>query len=102
MKPTSPATLTHNPRDSFASPRMRSLSVRTDCCFQPSAPDFSGGGKGEGAPSFRGISAAYFDGEARSHLKIEAVVFGVIALTAAVPVFESVSGLVRFVYGALL
>ncbi|MDQ6656279.1 MAG: hypothetical protein M3Y80_10755 [Verrucomicrobiota bacterium] len=101
MKPTCPTTQISNRRDSFAARQMRSISSKTDCCFQASAPDFSGSNGSEGRPKFRRLSEAYFEEEAHGHFKAEALVFGVIALTAAVPVIEGVRGLFQFVYGML-
>ena len=69
---------------------------QTDCCFRPSMKDFGGRGGGEAQPSFRGISAAYFDGEARSHFATEAGFFGLFVLTAAVPVAKAIGGLFVF------
>ena len=85
------------------STRTGSSLPKTDYQFQASSIDFSRGGgrNGKGMPSFRGISANYFDSEARSHFAVEAVMFGIIVLTAAVPVIEGVRGLAQFVYGIL-
>ena len=71
---------------------------QTDYSFRPSMKDFGGhgGGRGEDQPSFRGISATYFDSEARSHFATEAGFFGVIVLTAAVPVVKAIGGLFVF------
>ncbi len=69
---------------------------QTDYCFRPSMKDFGGRGGGEGQPSFRRISAAYFDNEARSHFASEAGFFGFIVLTAAVPVAKAIGGLFVF------
>ena len=74
---------------------------RTDYYFQAPSADFSGSRHGKGKPSFRGISANYFNSEARSHFAVEALLFGVIVLTAAVPIIEGVRGLAQFVYGVL-
>ena len=76
---------------------------KTDYQFQASSVDFSRGGgrNGKGKPSFRGISANYFNSEARSHFAVEAVLFAIIVLTAAVPVIDGVRGLAQFVYGIL-
>jgi hypothetical protein len=73
---------------------------QTDYCFRPSMKDFGGRGRGEGQPSFRGISATYFNSEARSHFATEAGFFGVIVLTAAVPVAKAISGLFVFMSSA--
>lgn len=88
-------------RDTFASRRGSSLP-RTDYNFQAgSFVDSSGRCGGQRLPSFRGISDEYFRTEARRYFKVEAAIFGVILVTAAVPVIEGISGLIRFVYGIL-
>ena len=101
MKPT--IQITHRParNDSFVPRRVGSPAPLTDYNFQASTRDFTGHCGGEGVPSFRGISASYFEREARSHFRAEALVFGVIILTGAVPVIEAVRGLAQFVYGIL-
>ena len=70
---------------------------KTDCCFRPSMHDFGGRSRGEGQPSFRRISGAYFDTEARSHFASEAAFFVLIVLTAAVPVAKAIGGIFHFV-----
>ena len=71
---------------------------QTDYCFRPSMRDFGGRSRGEGSPSFRRISATYFDsGEARNHFASEAGFFALIVLTAAVPVVKAIGGLFQFV-----
>ena len=61
--------------------------------------DFGSRSHGEGSPSFRRISASYFDsGEARNHFATEAGFFGLIVLTAAVPVVKAIGGLFQFVH----
>ena len=75
---------------------------KTDYQFQASSVDFSGGGRnGKGKPSIRGISANYFNSEARSHFAVEAILFAILVLLAAVPVIDGVRGLAQFVYGVL-
>ncbi len=70
---------------------------KTDYSLRPSMHDFGGRSRGEGSPSFRRISATYFDsGEARNHFASEAAFFGLIVLTAAVPVVKAISGLFVF------
>jgi hypothetical protein len=101
MKPTIQITHRHGRNDSFVSRRQGSPAPRTDYNFQPTTRDFSGRGGGEGAPSFREISASYFEREARSHFRAEALVFGVIILTGAVPVIEAARGLAELVSGIL-
>jgi hypothetical protein len=85
------------------STRRGSSLPKIDYQFQASSIDFSRGGgrNGKSKPSFRGISANYFNSEARSHFVVEAVLFSIIVLTAAVPVIDGVRGLAQFVYGIL-
>ena len=71
---------------------------KTDYCFRPSMRDFGGRSRGEGNPSFRRISATYFDNEARTHFATEAAFFALIVLTAALPVAKAISGLFQFVH----
>ena len=100
MKPTSQFTLRNRRYDSFVTGTAGSSLPQTDFFFQPPT-DFPARSRGDGAPHFRSIGAEYFGGEARSHFAAEAIVFGVIVLSAAVPVFEAVRGLVQYVYGGL-
>ncbi len=88
MKPTLHHLGQNTRRDSRVTGHQGFTSLKTDYCFQPRVRDFSGGGsRGRSArPSFRGISAHYFSSEVRSHFAIEASVFGIIVITAAVPV----------------
>lgn len=72
-------------------------SPKTDYSFRPSMSDFGGRSRGDGQPSFRRISGAYFDTEARSHFASEAAFFALIVLTAALPVAKAISGLFQFV-----
>jgi hypothetical protein len=101
MKPTPQINSTDTQRGSFAPRRKGFASPSIDCNFQPTAPDFSGRCRGQGAPSFRGISRDYFEREARGHFTAEALVFGVIVISAAVPVIECIRGLFQLVYGVL-
>ena len=101
MKPTPQITHRNGRNDSFVSRRLGSPALLTDYNFQATARDFAGRCGGESVPSFRGISASYFAREARGHFRAEALVFGVIILTGAVPVIEAVRGLAQFVYGIL-
>lgn len=70
---------------------------KTDYCFRASMRDFGGRSRGDGNPSFRRISGAYFDNEARSHFASEAAFFGLIVLTAALPVAKAIGGLFQLV-----
>ena len=85
------------------STRIGASLPKTDYQFQASSFDFSGGrdDKRKAQPSFRGISSNYFDSEARSNFAVEAVLFAVLVLLAAVPVIEGVRGMAQFVYGIL-
>ncbi|HSH39706.1 MAG TPA: hypothetical protein VK993_13095 [Chthoniobacterales bacterium] len=89
-------------KPTFQFPDTRSLRgaciPKTDYCFRPSMRDFGGRSRGEGEPSFRRISGAYFESEARSHFATEAGFFALIVLTAAFPVAKAISGLFQFVY----
>ena len=98
MKPTIQITGT-NGRASFFSAARAARSLQIDANFQDG--DFPGRGYGDPCPRFRRLGEEYFQREARSQFAIEAAFFGLIVLTAALPVFESIQGLVRFVYGAL-
>lgn len=101
MNPTLPIVERKNRRDSVEYVYGTSLP-QTDFHFQ--AGSFGGGSgrpSGQRFPSFRGISDEYFRSEARSYFAIEAAIFGLIVLTAAVPVIEGVRGLVQFVWGIL-
>lgn len=100
MKPTPHFFYPNNRRDSVESARGSSLP-KTDFNFQAGWGDSSGRCGGKRLPSFRRISDDYFRNEARSYFKVEAALFGLLLVTAAVPVFEGISGLIRFVYGVL-
>lgn len=100
MKPTFQFTPKNSRSDSIAG-RQGSHAPQTDFCFQADVPNFSGRRGGDGLPPFRGISAAYFDREARSHFRAEAAVFGLIILSAALPMIEGLRGVAHFISGAL-
>ena len=101
MKPSSQIPPISRRAEARPSSTKGSSLPKTDFFFQASSIDFSGGRNGKGKPSFRGISANYFNEEARSHFAVEAGMFGLMVLTAAVPVIEGVRGIARFVYGVL-
>ena len=87
------------PTFQFAETRARrgARFPKTDYAFRPSMHDFGGRSRGEGGPSFRRISAAYFDKEARSHFATEAGFFALIVAMVAVPVAKAMGGLFVFI-----
>ena len=95
MKPTFQATEISR-RDSVESVRGNALP-KTDYAFRASSFDFSGRCKGEGHPSFRGISDEYFKKEARGLFVSEASIFALIVVTVSVPLFEVARELVTWV-----
>ncbi len=100
MKPTFP-TSHQNGRCDTVARRKGPHAPQIECFFQADVPDFSGHRNNGGEPPFRGISAAYFDREARSYFKVEAFVFGLIVLSAAVPVIQGLRGVAHFISGVL-
>ncbi|MEP6822820.1 MAG: hypothetical protein ABI946_10770 [Chthoniobacterales bacterium] len=100
MKPTLQSNHTDRQRDLFASRRSGSKSPKVDYFFQAPSPEFSGYRRGDGA-SFRSISQDYFAREARGHFKAEALIFGLIAVTAAVPIVEAIRGLSQLFHGVV-
>lgn len=92
MKPTFQFTQTTSRLEAVTS-RRGAKFPKTDYCFRPPTFDFDSRCRGEGNPSFRGISKAYFDEEAGKDFATEAGMFGVIVLTAAVPVVKAIGGL---------
>ena len=96
MKPTFQFTHTSRRHDAAATRRGVSLP-NTDYCFRPPTLDFDSRCRGEGGPSFRRISGAYFDKEARSHFASEAAFFVLIVLIAALPVAKAIGGLFALV-----
>ena len=84
-------------RASFFTRGQASRSLQLDYNFQTGAVgNFSGNGKS--FPPFHRLSENYFNREARIHFAAEAAIFGVIVLTAAVPVIQSIQELIRLVY----
>jgi hypothetical protein len=77
--------------------RNGSALPKTDYSFH--AASVSGGGRCFGAcrPSFRAISQEYFKNEAPRSFASEAALFVVIVMTAALPIFNSVSELAHLV-----
>jgi hypothetical protein len=71
---------------------------KTDYSFQAASVG-NGGGRcfGTCRPSFRAISQEYFKNEARRSFASEAALFVVIVMTAALPIFNSVSALAHLV-----
>ncbi len=100
MKPTFPINHAGVSYDGFAASRKGSAGPQIEFFFQTPSPEFRGHRPGDSA-SFRSISQDYFAREARTDFKREALVFGLIALTAAIPVLEGIRGLAHFVYGVL-
>ena len=100
MKPTFQINSHSRQRDKFASSLKDVARPKIEYFFQPPSPEFSGHRSGDSA-SFRSISEDYFAREARGHFVSEAFIFGLIALTAAIPIVEGIRGLAHFVYGVL-
>ncbi|MEP6809616.1 MAG: hypothetical protein ABI992_05185 [Chthoniobacterales bacterium] len=100
MKPTFPINHADVSHDGFAGGRKGAAAPKIEFFFQTPSPEFRGHRPGDSA-SFRSISEDYFAREARADFKSEALVFGLIALTAAIPIFEGIRGLAHFVYGVL-
>ena len=96
MKPTLHFSENSRRRDSVAR-RRDARFPKTDYCFRPPTTDFGSRCRGEGNPSFRRISKAYFDTEARTHFVTEAAFFALIVMTAAWPVAKGVAGLFQFI-----
>ena len=90
-------------RREIAGPRRISVAFpKTDYSFQPPLHgDFDGRCGRVRVPSFLSISENYFKNEARGNFAIEALFFGLLVTTAAVPVFQGVRGLFQFVYSVL-
>ena len=86
MKPT----IQTNPRRSPALPK-------TDYCYQSPATNRGGRCFDSRRPSIRAISQNYFKNEVRHSFATEAALFGVIVLTAAVPLIDSAAALVDLV-----
>ena len=91
MKPSLQFTQLSRRAEGQPSARKISALPKTDYNFQPSFADFSGRSNGKGRPSFRGISANYFNSEARSYFAVEASIFGLIVLIAGVPVVRAIA-----------
>jgi hypothetical protein len=71
---------------------------KTDCNYQvASMPSRGGRGNGSRNPSIRAVSAEYFKNEARTMFATEAALFGVIVMTAAVPLINTAMALVHLV-----
>ena len=100
MKPTFQFNQNRRTNDSLVLRRQGSISPKVDYNFQSTTADF-GHCHGHGAPSFRALSSNYFETEARAQFAMEAFVFGVVIVTAAVPVIACLRGLFQFVYGVL-
>ncbi len=100
MKPNFQINRSPKQHDPFAARRQASGSPKIEQSFQAPTPDFFGHRPGHRA-SFRSISQDYFERESRRHFKAEALFFGLMAITAAIPVIEGIRGLWQFVYGVL-
>ncbi len=69
----------------------------TDCSYHIAAiPQFQGGCARRELPSFRNISGEYFRNEARGEFLNEAIAFGAIIVTAAVPILSNMHALSDF------
>ena len=101
MKPTPQISRSRSRGDRFHSCKEPSFP-KIDFQFKPSSFDeFSGHGGGRKFPSFRRIGDEYFQKEARRHFVTEAVLFGLIVLTVAVPVYQAMRVFVASVFGLL-
>jgi len=68
-----------------------------DCNYQTVAlPRYRGGCLRPRFSSFRNISREYFRNEARNEFRVEAVAFGVIIITAAIPILNNMHALADF------
>jgi hypothetical protein len=89
MKPIIQFAESGTRRDSSALALARTGHPITHHAFRPNShADFAGRCHGSPSPSFRRISNDYFNNEARGHFVSEAIVFGLMIVTAAVPVIE--------------
>lgn len=96
MKPTLQPFQTNFVRDGRESRIARGLP-KIDRQFRAnSISEFNGRCHGSPAPSFRRISEDYFNNEAPGHFVSEAAIFGLMLVTAAVPVIEGARGAVQF------
>ncbi len=79
-------------------PRKGLLFPKTDYGFQ-AAPTAAGSGRcfSIRRPSFRAISEKYFENEVRRNFVGEAILFGVIGVTALLPIIHSASVLSQMV-----
>jgi hypothetical protein len=76
----------------------RSAFPKTDCNYHTaSISNISGRCFGARRPSFRSISQDYFKNEARHNYAGEAALFGLIVLTAALPLLNSAQALLQLV-----
>ena len=97
MKPTFEINHTSRRRDSFVPSRTGSIATKIDCQFQARAANFAGLCQAKRAPSIRAISADYFRHEAPGQFLREALVFGVIAISAAIPLLLAIRSVAQFV-----
>ena len=96
MKPT-PSAAFLKQRDGAKRTESKQLPV-IDCQYQAVAlDDYPGGCASKIAPSFRSISENYFDREARHNFVSEAAFFGLIIITTAVPILQSLHAMAHLV-----
>ena len=101
MKPTPQFRFTSKHDDRFQS-REGAAFPKTDFNFKAnSLDDFGGSRGGKEFPSFRRIGDEFFQKEARRHFVTEAILFGLIVLTVAAPVYQAVRVFVKSVFGLL-
>ncbi|HEX8078203.1 MAG TPA: hypothetical protein VF511_10350 [Chthoniobacterales bacterium] len=70
---------------------------KTDQSYQASSMPSGGGGFNSRHASIRAVSREYFKSEARSTFATEAAFFGVIVMTAAVPLIQAATAIVHLV-----
>ncbi|MGI8480908.1 MAG: hypothetical protein ACR2MF_02380 [Chthoniobacterales bacterium] len=99
MKPTFQFTAARSRRDCGRLTARSSFRMpKTDFSFQAaSLADMGGRCLGARRPSFRTISDNYFKNEASHDFIGEAIFFGIIAMTAALPLISSASALINLV-----
>jgi len=102
MKPTVPSIEINHRREGTRLARQQRAFLKTDYSFQaPLGGDFGGRDGRVRVPSFLAISEDYFKKEARGNFAVEALLFGLLVITSAVPVIAAIAGLFQSVYGVL-